>query len=53
MLLPLAGLAPDLIKAAVEGRWPEGFGVLSLLPDLPPTWSEQRARIRLLPQAAP
>ena len=49
MLLPLAGLAPDLIEAAVEGRMPEGAGVTGLIAGLPLAWAEQRARVAVLP----
>jgi site-specific DNA recombinase len=49
MLLPLAGLAPDLIEAAVAGRLPEGAGVTGLVPDLPLAWADQRARVAVLP----
>ncbi|MBV9246743.1 MAG: hypothetical protein JO366_18245, partial [Methylobacteriaceae bacterium] len=40
MLLPLAFVAPDIIKAAIDGRLPRGFG-LSRLTDLPVDWSAQ------------
>jgi site-specific DNA recombinase len=40
-LLTLAFLAPDLVKAAVDGRLPRGFGV-SRLVNLPSHWEEQR-----------
>jgi hypothetical protein len=49
MLLPLAGLAPDLIEAAVAGRLLEGAGVTGLVPDLPLAWADQRARVAVLP----
>ena len=40
MTISLAFLAPDLIKAAVEGRLPRGMGITRLF-DLPPEWSSQ------------
>jgi len=40
MTISLAFLAPDLIKAAVEGRLPHGIGVARLF-DAPVTWSRQ------------
>jgi site-specific DNA recombinase len=40
MTISLAFLAPDLIKAAIEGRLPYGMGVTRLC-ELPPEWSRQ------------
>jgi site-specific DNA recombinase len=40
-LLTLAFLSPDLVKAAVDGRLPRGFGV-SRLVNLPSRWEQQR-----------
>jgi site-specific DNA recombinase len=40
MILSLAFLAPDLIKAAIEGRLPRGFGLKRLI-DLPMAWPDQ------------
>jgi hypothetical protein len=40
MTISLAFLAPDLVKAAIEGRLPRGMGVARLC-DLPPEWSRQ------------
>jgi site-specific DNA recombinase len=40
MTLSLAFLAPDIVKAAVEGRLPRGFGLKRLV-DLPTAWSDQ------------
>jgi len=34
-------LAPDLVKAAIDGRLPYGMGVARLT-DLPAEWSRQR-----------
>src|SRR6202042_2303394 len=40
MTLSLAFLAPDILKAAVEGRLPRGFGLKRLV-DLPMAWPDQ------------
>jgi site-specific DNA recombinase len=40
MTLSLAFLAPDIVKAAVEGRLPRGFGFKRLV-DLPIAWPDQ------------
>jgi site-specific DNA recombinase len=40
MTLSLAFLAPDIVKPAVEGRLPRGFGLKRLV-DLPMAWSDQ------------
>ena len=44
MTLSLASLAPDIVRAGVEGRLPRGIG-LSRLTNLPLSWSEQRAAL--------
>jgi site-specific DNA recombinase len=41
MTLSLAFLAPDIVKAAVDGTLPRGFGVSRLM-DLPASWVKQR-----------
>jgi site-specific DNA recombinase len=41
MTISLAFLAPDLVKAAVQGRLPRGIGVARLR-DAPAEWSRQR-----------
>lgn len=41
MTISLAFLAPDLVKAAIEGRLPHGMGVARLC-ELPAEWSRQR-----------
>jgi site-specific DNA recombinase len=41
MTISLAFLAPDLVKAAIDGRLPYRMGVARLT-DLPPEWSRQR-----------
>jgi site-specific DNA recombinase len=44
MTISLAFLAPGLVKAAVQGRLPQGVGVTRLR-DAPAEWSRQYARI--------
>lgn len=44
MTLNLAFLAPELVKAAVDGTMPAGAG-LSALSDLPPLWVKQRRQV--------
>jgi site-specific DNA recombinase len=46
MLLSLAFLAPDLVKAIVDHRMPRGIGLTQMM-DLPGEWSEQRKAIPL------
>jgi hypothetical protein len=41
MTISLAFLAPELVKAAIEGRLPRGMGVARLC-DMPAEWSRQR-----------
>ena len=48
MTLSLAFLAPDIVKAAVDGTLPRGFGVSRLM-DLPASWATQRRALGLLP----
>jgi hypothetical protein len=48
MTISLAFLAPDLVKAAIEGRLPRGMGVARLC-DLPAEWSRQRKMLGLAP----
>ena len=43
MTLSLAFLSPAIVKAAVEGRLPRGFGVKRLV-DLPMAWPDQWRR---------
>jgi site-specific DNA recombinase len=40
MTISLAFLAPDLVKAAIDGTLPHGMGVVRLA-DLPAEWSKQ------------
>jgi glucoamylase len=40
MTLSLAFLAPEIVKAAIEGRLPRGFGLKRLV-DLPMAWPDQ------------
>lgn len=47
--ISLAFLAPDLVKAAIEGRLPHGMGVARLF-DLPAEWSRQRQVLGLSTQ---
>jgi site-specific DNA recombinase len=46
MILSLAFLAPDIVKAAVNGTLPRGFGA-SRLTDLPAAWIEQHQKLGL------
>ena len=46
MTISLAFLAPDLVRAAIEGRLPHGMGVARLT-DLPAEWSLQYAILGL------
>jgi site-specific DNA recombinase len=48
MTISLAFLAPDLVKAAIDGRLPHGMGVVRLA-DLPAEWSRQREMLGLPP----
>jgi hypothetical protein len=49
MTISLAFLAPDLVRAAVEGRLPRGIGV-ERLRDASPDWSRQFEALGLNPQ---
>ena len=46
MTISLAFLAPDLVKAAIDGRLPRGIGVTRLR-DAPVEWSRQRTMLGL------
>ena len=46
MTISLAFLAPDLVKAAIQGRLPHGMGVVRLS-DLPAEWSRQSLMLGL------
>jgi site-specific DNA recombinase len=46
MTISLAFLAPDFVKAAIDGRLPHGMGVTRLR-DLPPEWSRQQKMLGL------
>src|SRR5215207_2218205 len=48
MTISLAFLAPDLVRAAVEGRLPRGLGV-ERLRDAPAAWSQQFEALGLKP----
>src|SRR6516165_10258957 len=49
MTISLAFLAPDLVKAAIDGRLPHGMGVPRLA-DLPAEWSRQHQMLGLAAQ---
>jgi site-specific DNA recombinase len=49
MTISLAFLAPDLVRAAVEGRLPRGIGV-ERLRDAPAEWTQQFEALGLNPQ---
>jgi site-specific DNA recombinase len=46
MTISLAFLAPDLVKAGIEGRLPHGVGVARLV-DLPAEWLRQHQMLGL------
>jgi hypothetical protein len=46
MTISLAFLAPDIVKAAIDGRLPRGIGVTRLR-DAPIEWSRQHAMLGL------
>ena len=46
MTISLAFLAPDLVRAAIEGRLPRGIGVTRLR-DAPVEWSRQHEMLGL------
>ena len=46
MTISLAFIAPDLVKAAIEGRLPRGIGI-ARLSDLPAEWTLQRRALGL------
>src|SRR6516164_1945594 len=46
MTISLAFLAPDLVKAAIDGRLPHGMGVARIA-DLPAEWSKQHQMLGL------
>ena len=46
MLLSLALLAPNLVKAIVERRLPRGIGLTRMM-DLPADWAEQHQALGL------
>jgi hypothetical protein len=52
MTLSLAFLAPEIVKAAVEGRLPRGFGLKRLV-DLPMAWPDQWRTLGLQAPAPP
>jgi site-specific DNA recombinase len=46
MAISLAFLAPNLVKAAIDGRLPHGMGITRLT-DLPAEWSRQHQMLGL------
>ena len=46
MTISLAFLAPDLVKAAIDGRLPHDMGIARLT-DLPAEWSRQHEMLGL------
>jgi site-specific DNA recombinase len=46
MTISLAFLAPDLVKAAIDGRLPKGFGVTRMR-ELPAEWTQKRKMLGL------
>ncbi len=48
MGLSLAFLAPDIVRAAVDGTLPRGFSV-SRLTEMPASWAEQRRALGIAP----
>ena len=50
--ISLAFLCPALVKAAIDGRLPRGFGVKRLM-DLPMAWPDQWSALGLRPPVAP
>ena len=52
MTLSLAFLAPDIVKAAIDGRLPRGFGLKRMV-DLPMSWSDQWRVLGLRAPAGP
>jgi DNA invertase Pin-like site-specific DNA recombinase len=52
MTISLGFLAPNLVTAAVEGRFPRGIGVAALR-DAPAEWSQLMSRLGLVPANHP
>ena len=48
MTISMAFIAPDLVKAAIDGRLPRGISKVSLR-DAPAEWSHQLKRLGLSP----
>jgi site-specific DNA recombinase len=51
MTLSLALVAPEIVKAAIDGRLPRGVGI-SRLSDLPASWREQFRQLGIAASAA-
>jgi site-specific DNA recombinase len=49
MTMSLAFIAPNIVKAAIEGRLPDGLGVARLC-DLPSDWSRQYQVLGVRPE---
>jgi hypothetical protein len=43
-LLPLTGLAPDIVEAVLDGRQPQGLRLAEMLGNGPLGWEEQRSQ---------
>jgi len=50
MTVSLAFLAPDLVKAAIDGHLPHGLGIAHLC-DLPIEWARQHQTVGLATQS--
>jgi hypothetical protein len=46
-ILNLAGMAPDIIQAILQGREPSGLSLQTLTRDLPVQWGPQRTALGL------
>ena len=47
LILPLAFLAPKVVKAALDGRLPDTYGVSRLAANPPTNWDEQKRSLGL------
>ena len=48
-MLRLNYLAPDIVRAILDGREPSGLSLIKLSEPLPMAWAEQRARLGFAP----
>ena len=46
MMLSLASLSPEIVRAGLDGSLPRGLGLTRLV-DLPLSWAEQRQALGL------